>query len=64
MDSEKNNNESWADLIDDKILVVVAMAVIAIVSLFTLTDKNAVSVITPIVTGLSGIAIGRGMKKN
>jgi len=50
-------------LIDDKILVVIAMAAIAIVSLFALTDKNAVSVVTPIITGLSGIAIGRGVKK-
>jgi len=63
VDNEKNDNDFWAELIDDKILVVVAMATIAIVSLFALTDKNAVSVVTPIITGLSGIAIGRGVKK-
>ena len=39
MDNKKNNNEFWADLIDDKILVVVAMAIVAVVSLLLFQIK-------------------------
>jgi hypothetical protein len=51
----------WKFLDDDKNLVIIAVLVIAVGSFITL--DNPVEIVQNIVTGLFGIAVGRGLEK-
>lgn len=45
---------------DDKDLVIISVTIIAIISMFVITDP--ITIVTSIVSGLFGIAVGRKSK--
>ena len=47
---------------DDKDLVIVAVLILGIMSMFALPDADAPGIVSSIVTGLFGIAIGKSLK--
>ncbi len=53
----KDNGEERVFNMDDKDLVIISVTVIAIVSLFVIADP--VTIVSSIVSGLFGIAVGR-----
>ena len=48
--------------IDDKDLVIVATLILGIIAMFALPDADAPGIISSIVTGLFGIAVGKSLK--
>lgn len=56
-------NEKLLDsLTDDKSMVIFAVWTLGMTGLFVLDPPDAVSILTNIITGLFGIAVGRVMK--
>ena len=54
--------QKWYEqLLDDKSMVIIAVLIIAVFSMFML--KSAEQVITNIVTGLFGVAVGKSLQK-
>lgn len=47
---------------DDKSLVIVAVLILGVMSMFALPDADASGIISSIVTGLFGIAVGKSLK--
>lgn len=47
---------------DDKDLVIVAVLILGIMSMLALPDTDAPGIVSSIVTGLFGIAIGKSLK--
>ena len=47
---------------DDKDLVILAVLILGIVSMFALPDADAPGIISSIVTGLFGVAVGKSIK--
>lgn len=47
---------------DDKSLVIVTVLILGVMSMFALPDADAPGIISSIVTGLFGIAVGKSLK--
>jgi hypothetical protein len=52
--------ENLKDFVDDKTVVILCVTLLGLCAFFSMSDPEAL--ITQIVTGLFGVAVGRGMK--
>lgn len=47
---------------DDKDLVIVSVLILGIITMFALPNANASGIVSSIITGLFGVAVGKGLK--
>ena len=56
------NELKWFDkLLDDKILVILCATAIGVTAMFLYAPKNSTTIVSSVVTGLFGVAIGKAL---
>ena len=57
-------NENWYDkLLDDKILVILCATILGCVAMYSYQPADSSVIVTNVVTGLFGVAIGNSLPK-
>ena len=55
-------NDKWYDkLLDDKVLVIICATLLAGIAMYKFSPVDATTIVTSVVTGLFGVAIGKNI---
>jgi hypothetical protein len=55
-------DQNWYDRIDDKFLVIICASLLAGAAMLVDIKPESVPIVTGVISGLFGVAVGRGLK--